>query len=63
MASLAYISIPQCATRLNPPSQSSSALQRAKKVTTPLPNPTPLLSASSTNVQVPSGMNPSTAAC
>ncbi|KAG5716907.1 hypothetical protein E4T56_gene8531 [Termitomyces sp. T112] len=62
MASLAYISIPQCATRLNPPSQSSSALQRAKKVTTPLPNPTPLLSASSTNVQVPSGMNPSTAA-
>ncbi|KAG5333553.1 hypothetical protein C0989_005451 [Termitomyces sp. Mn162] len=62
MASLAYISIPQCATRLNPPSQSSPALQRAKKVTTPLPNPTPLLSASSTNVQAPSGMNSSTAA-
>ncbi|KAG6859238.1 hypothetical protein C0995_010507, partial [Termitomyces sp. Mi166 len=65
MASLAYISIPPCATRLQspPPSSSSSSLQRAKKVTTPLPNPTSPPSVSSTNSpQAPSGMNSSTAA-
>lgn len=59
MASLAYVSIPPCATRLQSPFQS---LQRAKKVTTPLPNTTSQLSAPSTNTQTQTGMNTSTAA-
>ncbi|KAG6898707.1 hypothetical protein C0993_004956 [Termitomyces sp. T159_Od127] len=59
MASLAYISVPPCATRLESPSQS---LQRAKKVTTPLPNGTSQLSAPSTNTPTQTGMNSSTAA-
>ncbi|KAG6879301.1 hypothetical protein C0992_003718 [Termitomyces sp. T32_za158] len=59
MASLAYISVPPCATRLQSPSQS---LQRAKKVTTPLPNATSQLSAPSTITQTQTGMNPSAAA-